>query len=89
MLLSRVYVGAPGAAVALGVFTASSLIYFAYRWRSLRAEVAQGTFRADEFHKNPQKYILGSGRSLWLWFAGTMAAVLATIIYAAIVGKPV
>jgi len=89
VLLGHLHSSAPGVALSMGVFALSLLVYFALRWRSLRIEIAQGTFRSDEFRKNPQNYIRGSGKLFWTWVASTFAAMLFVIIYAEIVGHPV
>ena len=87
VLLSHVYRRSPSVTLAMGVFALSLLMYFALRWRSLRIEVAKGTFRTDEFRRNPQNYIRGPRRMFLVWFACTLVAILSIVIYAAIVSN--
>jgi hypothetical protein len=88
VLLSRIYRSSPSVTLAMGVFALSLLIYFAIRWRSLRIEVAQGTFRTAEFRKDPKRYIRGPERFFRAWFACTIVLMLCIVIYAAISSRP-
>ena len=63
------------------------LIFLAYRWRSLRRELLDGTFSQDRYAADPGAYMFGPMRQVILWMAVALVSVVALVVMHVLWGR--
>lgn len=69
------------------VFSISVLLFFAYRWSRVRAELATGQLTEEELRQDFQRHLLGPPRLFYLWVAVNTAVIVLLTIIAAELGQ--
>ena len=55
--------------------------FLAWRWRSLRKELALGTFSLERYRANPVRYFQGSILSLAIWIGSMVVVTIVLAIF--------
>ena len=66
--------------VPMWFFCTSTLVFFAFRWHSLRKRVFSGQVSPAEFREDPRRHLLGPRLPLVLWFVATIVILIGIVV---------